>query len=363
MCEGTPSNFSAIGYGTTYRWDFGDSYYMYGTNVYHTFSSNFMFYTVTLTVTNADGCVTSQSTNVNVVSNMLNDVNLLASGSPVCPGINRPIYISPHPIQNTYYWEHSPNGVPNYMYNTYQTGDYHVLVVNNIYGCKKERTINVGFLNAPTAKITGNTEYCLGEEVKLFGNTGANNQYSWTITGPLNDTKTTPNITLTPTVAGSYNITLTVTSPFPDLCTDVATTTVMVHPQPTTPSIDYNGNKCIHTPPVEVKCTSGQSLLWSNGHNGVTAEYYVPGFLSAYYIDPTSGCPSAKGSFFIPPAPNYDALLTGCYERCEEEIPTTLPVYNFYPYLFIGTGMEILLFTAETAFLQYCRSMSLEVIT
>lgn len=340
MCVNTPFLFSSNANGHTYIWDFGDGTYTYGANVYHTYNTANTAYSVTLTVMNTDGCVTSQSTNVNVVSNMLNDVNLLASGAPVCPGINRPIYISPHTIQNMYYWEHSLNGVSNYMYNTYQTGDYQVLVVNNIYGCKKERTINVGFLNAPTAKTTGNTEYCLGEEVKLFGNTGANNQYSWTITGPLNDTKTTPNITFTPTVAGTYNITLTVTSPIPDQCTDVATTTVTVHPQPTAPLIDYNGNRCIHTPPVDVQCTSGQSLLWSNGHHGVTAEYYVPGFLTAYYIDPTSGCPSAKGSFFIPPAPNYDALLTGCYERCEDETPTTLPVYNFYPYFFYPTPSD-----------------------
>ena len=331
MCEGIPFLFSANATGSTFYWNFGDGTYHNGNNIYHTFNN---YYTnVTLVVANADGCVATMSQPVTIVANMLQSGQLLTTlPNMVCPNYPRQIEFSIPAAQNDYCWNNLLPWVSNYTYTTFQTGDYHVLVSNNIYGCKKESTINVGFLNAPTAKITGNTEYCLGEEVKLFGNTGANNQYSWTITGPLNDTKTTPNITFTPTVAGTYNITLTVTSPIPDLCTDVATTTVTVHPQPAAPSIAFNGNECIHTPPVEVQCTSGQSLLWSNGHNGVTAEYYVPGYLSAYYIDPTTGCPSAKETFFIPPAPNYDALLTGCYERCKEELPTTLPVYNFYPY-------------------------------
>jgi hypothetical protein len=193
--------------------------------------------------------------------------------------------------------------------------------------------LNVGFLNAPTARITGNTTYCLGEEVKLNGNTGIANQYSWTIIDPNNNLLNVPNsanITFTPTVAGVYNVTIFVTSP--DGCSKSATCTVTVHPQPAAPPISFYGNQCVHTPPVEVYSTTNQELFWNNGFHGIYANYYVPGYLTAHYFDQTTGCPSAKSTLFIPPAPNYDALLTGCYEKCPEELPTYLYVYNFYPY-------------------------------
>ena len=330
MCAETPYLFSATASGTSYKWIFGDGTYMSGNNIYHTFdaSSN-----VSLTVTNADGCTISLATNVNVVNNPLNNISLLIVGSLVCPGTNRPIYVTPNYPQCTYYWNHSPISVPSNTYNTVQTGDYHVLVTNSV-GCKKEAMANVRFLNAPTAKITGRTEYCIGERVKLNGNTGANNQYSWSITGPINDMLYTPNITFVPTLPGTYSVTLTVTS-VPDGCTAVATTTVVVHPQPVAPPISFDGNVCIHTPPVIAKSNNGQSLLWSNGFYGNSAAYYTPGFLTAHYLDPVTGCPSAKGQLFVPPAPNYAALLTGCYEKCADELPTTLPVYSLYPYTYV----------------------------
>ena len=326
MCRETPYLFSAMANGT-YKWVFGDGTYIYGNNVYHAFTNNA---TVTLYVTNSDGCTTSLATNVNIVNNPLNNISLSITGPIVCPGISKTITANPYSSYNTYYWEHSATGTQSNTYNTYQTGDYHVLVTDNV-GCKKEAMTNVPFLNAPTAKITGKTEYCIGERVKLYGNTGANNQYTWTITGPMNDIKYTPNITFVPTIPGTYSVSLTVTS-VPDGCSDVATTTVIVHSQPAAPLISFNGDVCIHTPPVIVQSNSGQSLFWSNGFHGTSAEYYTPGFLSAHYLDPITGCPSAKGQLFIPPAPNYAAILTGCYEKCEDELPATLPVYGLYPY-------------------------------
>ena len=328
ICEDTPYWFSATAYGSTYKWVFGDGTYLYGNNFYHTFTNNS---TITLYVTNADGCTTFQSENVTVVNNTLKTGQLqLSLYTDVCPGTPREIYFTVNNPNNHYYWEYSATGTQNNTYNTYQTGDYHVLVTNS-YGCKKEAMTNVRFLNAPTAKITGRTEYCIGEMVKLNGNTGANNQYTWSITGPMNDMQYTPNITFVPTLPGTYTVTLTVTN-VPDGCTAVATTAVVVHSQPIAPPISFNGTVCIHTPPVIVQSNSGQSLLWSNGFHGISAEYYTPGFLTAHYLDPITGCPSANSQLFIPPAPNYAALLTGCYEKCADELPATLPVYGLYPY-------------------------------
>ncbi len=342
LCEETPVYFSATASGSSFLWNFGDNTYLSGNNIYHTFNSSSS--NVSLTVTNADGCTVTLTQPVTIIPNFL-ETGVLSpySNTIVCPNTARQIVFSPDANQNNYIWNNILPGVSNNTYNTYQTGDYHVLVTNNIFGCKKESMLNVEFLNAPTARITGNTTYCLGEEVKLNGNTGIANQYSWTITDPNNNLLNVPNsanITFTPTVAGVYNVTLVVTSP--DGCSKTATCTVTVHQQPAAPPIAFYNNECIHTPPVYVHSTASpaQNLLWSNGFHGSSAQYYVPGFLTAHYIDPSTGCPSAKSTLFIPPAPNYDALLTGCYEKCKEELANGLHVYNFYPYHFYPTPSD-----------------------
>ncbi|MBO6051516.1 MAG: T9SS type A sorting domain-containing protein [Bacteroidales bacterium] len=330
MCEQTPFMFSAITSNGIIRWDFGEGSYLYGNNVYHTYSTDYQYPNVILTVTNADGCVASINKVVTVHTNMLESGNLLTEGAPICPGYARHIYYTYNNIFNMYFWEHSSFPSSNNTYDTYQTGDYTVLVVNSFNGCKKERTKNVRFLNAPTARITGQTKYCYNEMVKLYGNTGLTNSYLWIITGPESYTDTLPNISFIPTQAGTYSANLTVTSP--DGCSATANYNFIVHPPVAAPIISFYGNQCIHTPPVGVHSIANQNLFWSNGYNGTTAYYYTPGFLTAYYIDPITGCPSEKASMFIDPAPNYDALLTGCYEKCEKDLPLTLPVYKLYPY-------------------------------
>ncbi|MBO7646482.1 MAG: T9SS type A sorting domain-containing protein [Bacteroidales bacterium] len=327
LCEKTPYQFFATATGSDYLWNFGDGTYQHGNGIYHAFNSSS---TVSLTVHNADGCVAFSSASVTVVDNSLTPGLLLpVLPDKVCPGTIREISFLPNSSNNLYFWEHSQTGVSSNTYDTYQTGDYYVLVTDN-NGCKAERILNVGFKNAPTARITGSTEYCLGGEVSLNGNTGASNQYAWNVTGPANYSFTTPNVKFTPTLPGTYYVSLTVTSQ--EGCTATATTTITVHAQPPAPSIAFYNNECIHTPPVNVHSTTGQSLLWNNGYHGVSADYYVPGFLTAHYIDPSTGCPSAKSTLFIPPAPNYDALLTGCYEICGEDLPAFLHVYGLYPY-------------------------------
>ena len=338
MCENTPFLFSVLPNNNNYEyyWDFGDDSYNYGNGLYHTYNSNYNYYDLSLEIFNSFHCKTNYTQRIFVSQNNIINGTITMNGTAVCPGNFRQITFQPHVyLDNHYYWNYSPTWVYDNYYNTTETGDYHVLVITSNYGCKKESMLNVGFLNAPTARITGNTTYCLGEEVKLNGNTGITNQYSWTITDPNNNLLNIPNsanITFTPTEAGVYNVTLVVTST--DGCTKTATCTVTVHPQPAAPPISFYGNQCIHTPPVYVHSTAtpAQPLLWSNGFHGSSAQYYVPGYLTAHYIDQTTGCPSAKSTLFIPPAPNYDALLTGCYEKCPEELPTYLYVYNFYPY-------------------------------
>ena len=70
----------------------------------------------------------------------------------------------------------------------------------------------MSFHNAPLAEIVGDTLCKVGGKVRLLGNTGVLNQYSWHITGPEEYTFDTPNIVFKPHKAGVYRVALTVTN-------------------------------------------------------------------------------------------------------------------------------------------------------
>lgn len=333
MCLNTPFPFVAYATGTIaqYYWNFGDGSSNKGNGIYHTYHPDIVQYpTVILTVTDIWGCTAKDSVSV-IVGGAVLEGSLDALGTPICPGQNRTLEYTPHTTDYLYFWNHSPNSTTENHYNTTSTGDYYLYIETSDYGCRAERMCNVGFLNAPTARITGNTEYCLGERVKLNGNTGGSNTYLWYVWDQNNNTiftSTASNIQFTPDASGHYTVMLNVTSP--DGCTAQAVRFFEVHPRPAAPKITLSG--CIHEPPVQAICISGENLLWSNGYNGTQADYYTDGYISAYYIDATTGCPSEKAYGYIEPAPNYDALLTGCYKICPDSLWTMLPVYGFYPY-------------------------------
>lgn len=333
MCINTPFQFTANTTGDirNYKWDFGDNSYNYGNNIYHTYHTNQGNQSsIQLTVTDRWGCSATDTVYVEVGGTEPNGT-LINRGNDVCMGEARVIQyltMGSRIVPSHYYWRPNEIVTLSNWRTVYKTGDYTVLVVTDNYGCKVEDMTNVRFLNTPIAYIIGDSTYCFGEKVKLYGNSGNSNTYIWNISGPENHTFTTSNIQFTPTTPGNYSVLLTITSP--DNCTATDSTTFVVYAQPTAPNVVVEG--CIHEPPVEAISVSGETLLWSNGFRGTEAYYYNDGYLSAYYIDPTIGCPSEKAYAFIDPAPNYDALLTGCYAICSDSLTHQLPVYGFYPY-------------------------------
>lgn len=329
MCAGTPFLFTASTTGdiVRYRWNFGDNSYNFGDSIFHTYQGNQNERIVTLIVTDSWGCTASDTAHVKVGGGILNG-HLNKEGSAVCPGEFRRITYTEFSPYNAYYWNYDIIPSHSNQYNTTATGDYSVMVETDVWGCRAESRCNVGFLNAPVARINGSTEYCPGEPVRLKGNTGNTNRYKWVISGPENHVFTTPNIKFKPSTSGNYSVSLRVTSP--DGCVDTASYSFVVHPKPVTPTIKLSG--CIHQEPVIATCTSGQNLLWSNGGYGREKGYYEDGYLSAYYIDAITGCPSDRVYAYIEPAPNYDALLTGCYMICPDSFIYKLPVFGFYPY-------------------------------
>lgn len=333
MCANTPFLFSAIANGSVYEWDFGDGSTNEGNGIYHAYETDVIstYYDVILNVKNQLGCSVSSSKRVYVQANVFDNPSLSTTLlNEVCQGLAREIRFNYQYSSITYTWLPENETNNNFTHNVYQTGDYSVFAYHPLYGCRAEAKCNVGFLNEPWAWIVGDDEYCEGETVKLNGNTGNDNAYVWSITGPANYTFSTANISFVPSLSGTYTAVLTVTNNLSQ-CSATASHTFTVHPKPAAPSIAFSGNRCIHEPPVEVSSTTSQSLFWNNGFHNSTAYYYTPGFLTAHYFDPTTGCRSYDAQLYIDPAPDYDALLTGCYKMCQEEFQYDLPIWGLYP--------------------------------
>ncbi len=229
---------------------------------------------------------------------------------------------------STYLWNLTPPTNNSNTYLTYKTDDYYVRATSNI-GCIGEAMINVPFKNKPNAFITCNNEYCLNDKIELLGDAGAGNiTYNWDVIAPDNSYEqySTPNISFIATQAGNYSISLTVDN---GECYNTYIKYIDVWSSSNPPTINFAGNQCIHQPPVVLgaNAPNGETIHWSNGVSNSTAHYYSPGVALAYYYD-QHGCKSKEAKKIIPSAPNFDALLTGCYKRCKIDIPPFLNVYS-----------------------------------
>ena len=333
------------------HWDFGDHNSCLDTTgnaVSHTFKHQPSSYIVSLTVIDENGCTSNGSLTILSNNNVLKDELLqIDPNTPItCPGATRNIeYKANYSLlpfgAATYYW--STQTAPSSQgYNTvHHTDDYSVLVRNDNY-CETRASVNVGFLNKPRALIIPKKyHYCVGETIVLYGEPSEsdNYDYHWTITEPnmgtiLNTTTTSPMLTLpTPPSTCDLTVELIVEDRTTSCVSDLVTETISVKEAPQAPTIAIsNTYYCIGNPPVELESHGPTTdIHWSNGDFGPTAQYYYPGHATAHYYDPISGCRSELADIIIPAAPDFDALLTGCYEFCSKQLPNMLPAYGLLP--------------------------------
>ena len=271
------------------------------------------------------------------------------TNAPICPGneILLEYHINDNPPPNpptcvtTYNWSTTPC-TNFYRQSVSYTGDYSVVVTNEHY-CKTEAATNVPFKNSPSAIIIPKKYYyCTGETVSLNGKPDehSNYQYDWTVlssvTGLTTPTTNTTGTLSFPTgnTACTYTVNMTVTNG--EGCSaQAAPVIITVVAPPPAPSISMAPNQnCIDQGYVRLACNNpSQMLNWSNGDYGNTADYHYPGTVLAYYYDPVSGCRSDSAVIHIPAAPDFDALLTGCYDVCYDIANASLPVYGLLPRL------------------------------
>lgn len=283
-------------------------------------TTNQMLVGILLATTDNLGCISQTSTNINVNPNTLGGT--IHADPAVCYGNPLRIYYS-------YFSGIMPTTSPSYQWletnqttsisenNFYETGSYYVRVTDNNGCATQSEWINIGFNPVPVAEISGDAEYCPDGTIRLFGNSG-DNTYQWTGLGPY--PRTAPNISVDASSlsAGNYTVTLTVTK---NGCSSTDTKAITIHSAPAVPLIGFGANICLHNPPVNLISTASQNLHWSTGTFGPATETYNAGYHTAYYTDPTTGCRSANAEIDVPKPPDFNELMTGCFEFCKQDLP------------------------------------------
>lgn len=327
----TPSNSVT---SVLWSWDDGSASTSLNNYLYHTFRDG-RNYNVTVTLTDSNGCQSIGYVTVNSSANALKDASIGVPVSLFCPGNAKEItYLANgfNPsVAAEYFWNNLTSFTQSNKDTVYSTGDYRVTAIDSNH-CKGKAMANVRFKNKPQALIvTDGHPLCVNDAINFYGAPDPDTEeydFLWQIrrNNTLLFSSVEPNMTYTPTLAGTYTVSLSVTNN--EGCSASALDTFTVSPRPAKPTILWAGNQCIDEPPVNLVGSNYLGELhWSNGHVGDSANYFVAGSATAWFYDSLSGCRSEDESIYITPAPDFDALLTGCYNLCEKTLYGLSPLH------------------------------------
>ena len=333
-CEKHPiffTNTSTPTTGVEYKWDFGDMAKSIVENPSRVFNQG-KDYHITLTATNEVGCQSSVIKTVTVANNNLMG-EVLPPNAIGCAGTPFTLSYSKLPggvmTPDRYYWQPDSFSIfthPDDDIAITKSGSYFVTVEEDASKCSfsTKPNVKVEFVSIPDVVITGPTDVCVGEEIRLYGNAGAGNyDYQWTQTaGAGSFSSTDPNVVITDKQPGQYifELELSLGSPVP--CSKIAFFDVTVHGPPAAPSFTYSLLQC---EPYSLELgvdnpLSTGTYTWSDGQSGTAIEVNKGGYYSLTYTDPR-GC-SRHFTDYTPKSPEEYIWIypLGCYLKCEAEI-------------------------------------------
>ncbi|MBL7815791.1 MAG: DUF11 domain-containing protein [Saprospiraceae bacterium] len=255
--------------------------------------------TYSVTVSNSPTCTATSTVSVVVTT-----VTATAANSAGCVG--GAILLSATG-GGTYAWA-GPNGFTSTLQNPTLTtstasdaGTYAVQVTKN--GCTVSANTVVTLSNA-TASATSNSPLCAGSVLQLSAS-GSGTSYLWS--GPSGFTSTLQNPSVSPVVAGTYNVTVTGGS-----CAGTASTTVVVNPTPV--ATVTKGTVCV-SESIQLHATGGTTYAWS-GPNG----------FSSTSSDPVIS-PAALAN-----AGTYSVTITGASTLCSASVPVNVTLGSIFLY-------------------------------
>ena len=180
--------------------------------------------TATITVTGTNTCGTSSPTSTAVTVNPI-PVAQPGSNSPVCVG--SPLNLTGGSDITVTSWAWTGPGLTtstqNPIVDPVVAGTY-TLVVTTSSTCSSSPVATVVSTQAlPIAGASSNSPVCSIATLNLYGSSTATSTTSWSWTGPGGYSSTVQNPTITPSVPGTYTLTIV-----GDGCTSTATSTVVV---------------------------------------------------------------------------------------------------------------------------------------
>ncbi|MBP1672733.1 MAG: domain containing protein [Bacteroidetes bacterium] len=298
ICEGQNGTLTASG-GVSYSWSNNVS-----TAIIHPSAAG----TYTVTVTDANGCSSSVSTNITV--NTPPNVSIIGDTS-FCQG-NSIILAASGTPNVSYLWSNSSTGT---SISVNSSGIYSV-TATHLNGCTANASKSITSLSLPNAQISGVLNPCLGKGTTLTASGGVS--YIWS-NGSQSNT-----INISPTVSSTYLVTVTGING----CTHQ--TSVVVNPLPV-PGITITGGEPIcQGEMATITASGGSSYQWSTGINSATINATVTG---TYTVTVTNsmGCTATSSvPLLVNPTPSSE--ITGVSTLCEGT-STTLEATDGISYL------------------------------
>ncbi|HRY33356.1 MAG TPA: dockerin type I domain-containing protein [Bacteroidales bacterium] len=229
----------------------------------------------TVTVTSAQGCQKTASTNV--VVNAL-PTPLAGSNAPFCADNNLFLTASGG---TSYVWT-GPEGFTSNSQNpiinnaqAINSGTYFV-TVTNANSCQASTNVNVTIYPLPVPTAVNNGPLCTGATLNLQSGGGVS--YSWSGPNGFNSSTQNPVITPVPFAGGgTYSVTVTDVN----LCQAAAITEVTVYALPT-PTANNTGPVCVGDP-LTLSAGGGTGYLWSgpSGFSSTDQNPVIPSVTSA----------------------------------------------------------------------------------
>ena len=263
-CPGSTINLSSTG-GGTYSWTGPNGFTSTNQNptIINATSVTGGVYSVTASV---NGCTASATTNVSINAAITAS---LTTNSPVCEGNS----LNLSAVNGVGWSWTGPNGFTSSQQNpsissvsSIASGVY-TATVTDASGCVGTGTISVIINPLPTPVATNLGPFCVGSTISL-GATGGG-AYSWS--GPNSFISTNQNPAIpgaTTAMGGNYSVTVTLNG-----CTAIATTSVIVNPNPVT-TASNTGPYCPGAT-INLSSTGGGTYSWI-GPNSFTSTNQNP---------------------------------------------------------------------------------------
>jgi hypothetical protein len=346
VCENSPASFTAIPNNPaySYSWAFGDASTSYTAITQHAYTpASPPAYTVSLTITDAMGCVATATNPVTV--NPLPNCPISASDTIFCPGGF--VTLTACGGMSSYQWFKDGNaisGANSMNYTVTKHGEYWASV-SNAAGCYSlSNKIYIYMQSLPKAKIKGERYVCsaAGATVGFSLETvlNANYLYGWSsnpagaIFSPTNAATTYVSLTLPMALPVTYQFMVQVTDSVTG-CINSDTMCVTFFETPTV-SVPYLG-VCEGTSVTLTPTPNNPALYsyqWSNGATTPVIVASAPGTYILTVTNKATGCSTTALAGSINPKPDLSLFPLGCETMCDVDtvhLYMPLPLNALFP--------------------------------